>query len=302
MRADLLHVVTVMANPVRWESRLRLYRQFEQHMLESGVHLTTVECALGDRPFELDNPHVNHVKVRHKTLLWNKENLLNLGIAHLPHDWKYVATNDADIMFRRPDWACETVHALQQYAVIQPWSDCYDLGPHGEHVQHHRSFCRQYHHGCLNDRCDYDTAHPGYAWAYTRRALEETGGLIETASLGAGDRHMSFALIGCVDKQIAPGITEGYKRPLFHWQKLALQHINRNIGYLPGTLEHFWHGRKQARKYWERWQILVKHKFDPAIDLKRNTYGVLELAGNKPGLAHALDHYFRERDEDGNIL
>ena len=50
MRAELLHVVTAMFNPMGWDSRIRLYRDFEEHMLASGVRLTTVECVLGDRP------------------------------------------------------------------------------------------------------------------------------------------------------------------------------------------------------------------------------------------------------------
>ena len=32
-------------------------------------------------------------------------------------------------MFRRDDWAMATLHALQHYDVVQPWSDAYDLGP-----------------------------------------------------------------------------------------------------------------------------------------------------------------------------
>ena len=75
MRAELLHVVTAVFNPIGWESRIRLYREFEQHMLASGVRLTTVECVLGDRPHVLnDTSQVNHVAVRANSLLWNKEN------------------------------------------------------------------------------------------------------------------------------------------------------------------------------------------------------------------------------------
>ena len=101
---DPMHVVTAIANPIRWQSRTRLYHQFEEHMLDSGVHLTVVECAYGDRPHELaDNPHITHVPVRARTLLWTKENLLNIGLARLPQDWRHAAWIDADITFRRPD-------------------------------------------------------------------------------------------------------------------------------------------------------------------------------------------------------
>ena len=112
-------------------------------MLDSGVHLTTVECAYGERWFECaGTPGVNHVSVRSRTLVWNKEALINIGMSRLPEGWQYMAWLNTDIFFRKPDWAVATVQALQQYDVVQPWSDCYDLGPKDEHLQVHRSFCR----------------------------------------------------------------------------------------------------------------------------------------------------------------
>ena len=312
MRADLLHVVAVVSNPVRWQSRIKLARGFAEHMLDSGVHITLVECAYGDRPHELaEMPHVQHVPVRAKTMAWNKENLINIGISRLPEGWKYLATIDADVHFRRSDWASETVHALQHYDVIQPWSDCYDLGPAGEHMELHRSLMRLWYERApilQGPKCGPNTGyrfgHPGYAWAWTRAALEWVGGMIETAALGAADHHMGLALIGRVEESIHGGTTEGYKRPLRLWQSRAARHIAKNVSYLPGTIEHHWHGNKHGahgRRYTDRWNILVKHGFDPAVDLKRNTHGVIELAGNKPELAHDMDVYFRARTEDANM-
>lgn len=303
---DTLHVITAVANPIRWQSRTRLYRQFEEHMLNSGVHLTVVECAYGDRPHELgDNPRVAHVPVRARSLLWTKENLLNLGLARLPQDWRYAAWIDADVTFRKPGWASETVHALQQYDVVQPWSDCYDLGPNDGHLQLHRSFCRLAHEGAPiqpTGTDGYAFAHPGYAWAATRRALGLLGGLIETAVLGAADHHMALALLGRVRESVPGTISEGYLRPLLRWEARARQHIGGNIGYVPGTIEHDWHGAKEKRAYVDRWTVLTRNEFDPDIDLLRNTWGVLELAGNKPQLRLDIDRYFRARDEDSNSL
>lgn len=303
MRADLLHVVTAIANPLRWSSCQRLYRDFERHMLDSGVHLTVVECAYGDRPHALTGTAgVRHVGVRAKTMVWTKENLLNLGIARLPDAAKYVAWIDADIRFRRPDWAAEAVHALQFHDVIQPWSDCYDLGPHDEHVQVHRSFCRQWRDGKPVGQPYGVFAHPGYAWAATRQALEWTGGLIETAPLGAADHHMALALVGRVASSIPGTLGAGYRRPLLAWQARADQHVAGNIGSTDGTIEHAWHGAKANRRYIERWDVLARHHFDPETDLRRNTWGVLELAGNKPALRRDIEAYFRQRDEDANSL
>jgi hypothetical protein len=306
MRNDLLHVVTAVANPIRWESRIRLYRDFERHMLDSGVHLTVVECAYGERPFQCaGTPGVNHVGVRAKTLIWTKENLLNLGIARV--DAKYIATIDADIRFRKPGWASETVHALQQYDVVQPWSDCYDLGPDDDHLHAHRSFCRLWADRQPivqgpNAAGSYQFGHPGYAWAYTRQALDWLGGLVETAALGAADHHMALALIGRVAESVPGNLKESYKAPLYRWQQRAMQHIAGNISYVAGSIEHMWHGSKTKRDYVGRWDILARNAFDPTTDLKRNTWGVLELAGNKPDLRRDLDGYFRARDEDSNTL
>jgi len=303
MQAHALHVVTAVANPLRWQSRMRLFRDFERHMLESGVQLTIVECAYGDRPHEIvPAAGVRHLPVRARTMVWTKENLLNIGIASLPADWKYVAWIDADIAFRRPDWAAETVHALQLHPVVQPWSDCYDLGPNGEHMAVHRSFCRIWQDGGAVGTGYGTFAHPGYAWAATRQALDWVGGLVETAALGAADHHMALALVGQVERSLPAGITNGYRRPLLRWQARAQQHIAGNVAALSGTIEHTWHGAKSRRRYIERWDVLTRNAFDPDEDLKRNVWGVLELAGNKPALRRDMEAYFRQRDEDSNAM
>lgn len=306
MNSNLLHVVTPYANPVRWRSRRRLYDRFEAHMLGEGVQLTVVECAYGETPHELrPDPRVRHVRVWAKTHAWTKENLVNLGIASLPRDWRYVAWIDADIAFRKPGWAAETVHALQHFDVIQPWETCYDLGPNDEHLGLHHSFGRQW----IKDPVStgklgvgYTFAHPGYAWAATRAALEWVGGLLDHAILGAADHHMALALVNKAHLSVPGRIHPNYVKPIMLWQERATRHIAGNLGFLPFTIEHAFHGDKTKRRYIDRWSILTRHGFDPETDIKRNTAGVVELAGNKPDLNRDLWRYFRERSEDATTL
>jgi hypothetical protein len=152
MRSDLLHVIGVIANPMRFKRRVELFKRFMHHMLESRVRLAVVECGFGDREWEIPvHPDVMHVRVRANTVNWAKENLINIGISRLPHDWEYVAWVDGDIHFRHAEWASETVHALQQYCIIQPWADCLDLGPHGELIEHHKSFADRWWHRRIHD-------------------------------------------------------------------------------------------------------------------------------------------------------
>lgn len=308
MRADLLDVIAVVSNPIRWESRIRLAKDFIEHMVESGVRLTVVDCAHGDRPHLLGSgTGYRHIPVRARTLAWSKESLVNIGLQRLPDDWKYAAWIDADVVFRKKHWALETVHALQQYHVVQPWSDCYDLGPDGSHLEHHVSFAKLWATGkpikqgpSCGPGTVYKFGHPGYAWCMTRQALEWVGGLIDTAALGAADHHQALALIGRVMDTIPRNLNPAYAAPMLIWQQRAMRHINMNIGYVPGTIEHKFHGTKRNRAYVSRWDILHKHNFNPETDLKRNLHGVMELAGNKPYLTRDIDIYHKSRNEDAN--
>jgi hypothetical protein len=82
------------------------------------------------------------------------------------------------------------------------------------------------------------------------------------------------------------------------WQHRAETYLKRNIGYVPGTILHHWHGKGRDRKYNERWKALVDHKFDPIMDLKRDWQGLYQLNPLKWGLRDAIRQYARDRNED----
>lgn len=296
-----LHVVAVISNPIRYSSRFALYKKFEAHMLASNVNLITVEIGFGDRNFEVTvGDNVRHVQLRSHDEIWHKENMINLGMSILPHDWEYVAWVDADIQFVNMNWAEETVHALQHYMVVQPWAECIDKGPKNEVLQIHKSFCSQHVAGKIASSAEYGYGfpHPGFAWAARREAIEGVGGLIDRAILGAGDHHMAHALIGNGKVSVHGGVHPNYLAEILRWQDRALKSIDRDIGFVPGLILHDWHGKKKNRKYLERWSILIENQYDPLADIKTHWNGLYGLAGNKPKLRDDIRAYFRQRDED----
>jgi len=298
---DKLWVVTVISNPARYRSRYELYKKFERHCKERGVNLLTVEAAFGQRPFEVtspDNPH--HLQLRTDDEIWHKENMINLGVQRLPHDWQYVAWIDADIEFMRDDWAEEIVHQLQHYQVIQLFQNAVDLGPSGEVIKIHDGFVYSYVSGkpLPNSKYNYPHWHPGYAWAARREAFDELGGLMDFAILGSADHHMAWALVGKVTEFAPTFITPGYRRELLTWQERANVHVNKNIGYMPGSIWHHWHGRKKDRRYVERWQILAKHDYDPDQDLMHDWQGLNHLSDAGERMRVDLRRYFHVRNED----
>lgn len=299
-----LHVITVITNPQRFGTRYDLYRGFEKHAKDQGVTLWTVEAAFGDRPHEItshEDPH--HLQFRTRSEIWHKENLINVGIQHLPRDWEYVAWVDADITFARPDWAVETIHQLQHYDIVQMFSRAMDMSPQHEVFAVHKGMGWSYVTGknppaLGSNGYAYGFWHPGFAWAARREAIDHLGGLIDWAILGAADHHMAHALVGRVDRTFPSRAAGEYCKSLMRWQERAEKHLRRNVGYVDGTIMHHWHGKKKDRRYIERWDILLDNHFNPELDLKKDWQGIWQLTDRSIGLRDGIRQYFKQRNED----
>jgi hypothetical protein len=252
---------------------------------------------------EEDNP--NHLQLRFRQDIWLKENMINLGVKHLlPRNWKYMAWLDTDIHFRNPHWALEAIHQLQHYSVIQPWSDCMDLGFSGNVLKHYRSFCYQHRRG-VPKQCHptqpYEYAHTGYAWACRRDFFEAVGGLLDWSILGSADHHMAWGLINKIHHSVHDKMTAKFKELALEWQRKAWRHCHGHVGFVKGSIEHSFHGPKvrkgAGRQYRERWQILIKHAFDPSHDLGYDSQGLIKVM-SKQNLINDCREYMLHRLED----
>jgi hypothetical protein len=307
MQNPTLDVIAVISNPCRYQSRYRLYKQFETEMLQAGVRLTTVEAAFGEREHSVtDATNDRHIQVRTGHEIWLKESLINIGISRLPNDWKYVAWIDADVTFTRPDWVKETVEQLQHFQVVQMFSHAVDMGPQHEVLENHMGFGfghvqrKPVSHGANSP---YTFWHPGFAWAARRSFIERVGGLMDWTLLGAADHMMACAIVG--HPLPLPGNVQkdcpNYLRLAQEWAAHAST-LNQDLGYVPGTLLHHFHGAKHNRKYVERWSVIHANRYDPLSDIKRDWQGLWQLSGNKPQLRDDLRAYFRARDEDSTSV
>jgi len=304
-----LHVITVNFNPLRYQSRNNLFRDFEKHANQDNkdTEFWVAELALGNRPFEVTeacNP--KHLQLRTTHELWHKERLINLAVNRLPPDWEYVAWIDADVTFLNHDWAHETIQQLQHYQIVQLFTHAMDVGPSGEPLEQFEGFAHSYVMGRPLRKMNGGQKkgyyggkyfHPGYGWAYRRSAWNTLGGLLDINIVGGGDHQMAYGLIGRVDETIPVGSSHHYSRAVKTWARNAGL-LRRDIGAVPGTVVHHYHGPKTSRGYHNRWRILTDSKFDPLTDLKNDWQGALALAGNKIQLRDDLRAYFRQRNED----
>ncbi len=179
--ADHSHwFVAVVSNPCRYKTRYALFRKFRDHILKDlSGNLLVVECAFGNRSHQVtgdmswDQHDYKEVQVYNQTQLWQKENLMNIGMQRLPTSAKYITFVDADVHFTNPHIVTEIVHALQIHKVVQPFETCCDLGPKGEVLKVHRSFGWCHAQG-LEYRAPWKSVR-GYEEASARRGLQMFG-------------------------------------------------------------------------------------------------------------------------------
>jgi len=313
---DKLTVVTMISNPVRYRSRYELYRKFALQMEQAGARLITAEVAFGERPFEItERDNLMHLQLRTVEELWHKENVLNLAIQYalqVNPDTKYIAWVDADVLPMRPvkEWLEETVHALQHYQIVQMFDSAFDLDYKNTVIgQPQISFLSQYVRsgykmptkgGFWKDYYSNAHGHPGYAWAANVEALSQIGGLIDFAILGAGDRHMALGVVGAMAQSFETKDVS-YVKKLLEWQERCTRWIKKDVGYVPGSIYHYWHGPKGARGYVSRWKILVDNKYNPDTDIKPDAQGLFQLEtwdDRQQLLRDQIRSYFRQRNED----
>lgn len=138
--------------------------------------------------------------------------------------------------------------------------------------------------------------HPGYAWACSRKAYETMGGLLDVGILGSGDYMMAMSYIHRGSSAVNNNISASYTNAVKGFQNRVK---NLRLGYVPGVIRHYFHGSKINRKYRERNQILLEHKYQPDTMITKNSDGVIIPTDACPQqLLDDIMSYFVERLED----
>lgn len=273
--------------------------------------------------------------------IWLKENAINIGVQHLPNNWQQVCWLDSDVHFLRPNWVGECIHKLQHYAFLQMFSHARDLGPNYEMLPESyphangMGFVSAWQAGHLKTtlspeiladlktigtdikkltddftklQADLEDPYPGkrifpgLAWACTRQAWEDVGGLFDAAIWGGGDWHMSHALIEKTENMMRNDLHRNYKKLVNQWYQRCRTNIRRNVGVMEGSILHHWHGKKVGRGYNTKHEILAKFGFDPLRHLKRDSSGLWALHDDRSTAFVQIRDMMRivakERNED----
>ena len=308
--APNLHVITAYFNPSHYQTRRLNYGIFAHLLKQSGIPLLTVECAFGDDDFDL--PEDNDViKVRSKSILWQKERLLNLALGWLPKSCQYVAWLDCDLVFTNPNWARDTAALLQNTPVVQVFETCNRLPEGYADAISGGEICQSFglitgnNKSVLKTGRFQDHGHTGYGWAARKEILDRCG-FYEHAIAGSADHYMAHAACGdwtspCINRMMMenPKLIGHFQ----DWANLFHQEMKGGqVSSVPGEILHLWHGSLADRQYMLRHCELTKLGFDPYSDIVSMPGRPLEFSerGSRSALIEWFFEYFRGRREDGS--
>jgi hypothetical protein len=295
-----LNVIVVISNPCLYARRYQLFNQFINRMNEDdNVELYVVEMAYKEQKFivtKSNNP--KHLQIRCDIPLWHKENMVNLAVKNLlPKNYKAFAWIDADVEFESNTWSLDTLKLLNGYKdVVQIFSHAVDMDKDETTLNIFNSFGYNYAKNKQYTSKGLDYWHPGFAWAITRKAYEKIGKLYDVGVLGSGDNIMAFALINKSKHYVNAKYSDDYNNSMLEFQEKAK---TLRLGYVPGVIRHYYHGKKKNRNYVERTTILAKYQYSPLKDITYDKNGIIvptECFSSE--FRDDIMNYFWERKED----
>jgi hypothetical protein len=317
-----LVALTSYYNPFRGGRRLRNYHLFRKHL---GVPLVTVEWSQ-EGHFELSAHDADvMIRVEGGDLMWQKERLLNIGLARIRSERLAadVAAIDADIVFDSSDWAPRVSVAL-------------DASPLGQ-CHAHANYLPQLP-DAMQERADLASATPerylpSLAYAVGRgeplfttdpermRDLAVAGiaapvsgnpGMaiaLRLAELpdfefydgnivGNGDTLLVSAYLGQLDAFFGPRqYCPTHRADIVAWAARCLPPLRTpRLAWADNRVLHLWHGSIEDRQYGQRFNILGPRNYDPLRHLDRSREA-LSFADGAGEIKAAVGSYLRSRND-----
>ncbi len=294
--------VTCFFNPAGYRARTENYHIFRENF---PLPLITVELAY-DEPFALQEGDADIlVQLRGGAKLWQKERLLNIGFKHLPGSCTMVVWADADVLIDDPDWPAAIEESLDESPLVHPYTLVRYFTPVGLEESTKMSTIAAWKEGRYPPRWQRglrsEANHPlsnGYVWA-ARRELIDKHGLYDGCIVGGGDTACVCAAAGCPEDVVFFHQMVGNQATRYRqWAREFNKSVQGNIGVLPHSIDHLWHGTAGNRQYVNRHGRLKATGFDPTRDLQPAGNGAWDWASDNEKLHAFLEEYFRSRCED----
>lgn len=314
-----LVALTTYYNPLRGERRRRNYQVFRAHV---GVPLVTVEWSReGD--FELAPGDAEVLlRVSGGDLLWQKERMLNIGLAHIREQRLAddVAMLDADVVFEDADWPQRVRAALDAHPLAQCHSHVTYLArqpvwpaTRAALLQLRAEATAPSQASALASGKPLYADNPALAAVFATLLTPATGHpgmttairvsrmpafrFYENNIVGAGDSVLVAAASGRLDELFGNRpYAKRHEEDIRAWAAHCVGSGALGLGVAHNGILHLWHGEPGHRQYTQRLQILASHDYDPARDVD-GSGPALRCTPAARGLGDAIAAYLVSRND-----
>jgi hypothetical protein len=260
-----------------------------------GIHPYVVEVLLPSQSPLLANA-ARTLTLRARDVLWHKERALNLLIERLPERYDKVVWVDGDVIFPDPDWLGRACQRLQRHTLVQLFDHAVLLDRAGQQAARCGGVADRVRRRIPQAlRLGLRESHPGFGWAAQRSFLAEHG-LFDQSVVGGGDSLLVLAAYGAWDHWHARALPRDLREAWLRWAMPVHTAVKGDVGAVPTTVFHLWHGDEAARQYVTRLELLRHSTFDPVADLAASADGLWEWASPKDALHSGVIAFFRRRD------
>ena len=307
--SEEIWAVTPYFNPCGYRSRRLNYELFRSRL---NLPLLAIEQQSA-QGYELRAEDAEILlQVPAGDVLWQKERLINLGVANLPRSARSIVWIDCDVVISNPCWIECLREALDKVPVVHCYSELVDLDkgclpesaecslrPSGFSVVRTAYKAR----GSLGKQLITTEARrrssPGGAWG-ARREVFARHGLYDAMVLGGADRAFAYACFGLFGDMIRlSSFGDAQARHYLKWAQPLFAEVQGQVGVLKGQIYHLWHGSMDDRGYETRHETLRRIKFDPARDITIGPQGLWEwTAAASEELRRVAANHFENRRED----
>lgn len=297
----MLAVVTNYYNPARREVKRENFRRFREGM--EGLPLFIVEAAHGDQPFELE-PTDNVLQVRFRDLIWQQYRLVNLVIQKLPPQFDKAVWVDADILFTERDWFSKMDRLLDQYKIVQGYSEVEMLEKGRGYGPVQASITKVAMDNAMKPTATTMAGNldlskhlaSGFSWGVRREVIEKWG-VYDYWITGSSDTAFAIGIWGDWKNQfLSQRLNQHMLSHYMAWAAPFHEFVGGSVSYLDTRIKHLWHGERNYRK---RWRCLTD--FDPANDIRVNEDGVFEWCSDKPDMHQCCRRMCLDYDMEFNI-
>jgi hypothetical protein len=301
-RSDMA-VLMVMFNPMSSVRIVQNWLYVWNKMAAAGIPVFGAELV-----FPWQKPALadcfKTLTVRSDSIMFHKEKLLQRLEQDLPATYTKVCPIDCDIVFARPDWYDAVSTALDEHAIVQPYSMCHWMGPDlRTPVMSNPSAVvklpeiRAVFSKGITDRLN---GHPGFAMAM-RRGL---GLQFVWTVVGGGDAVLFRTVSKLPGEFFYNKMRKLMEAPVTEYMDhITGLDLKGDPAFVDGDIWHLWHGPLKGRQYYDRYQKFVEALPEGVQDIRdilvENEDGVWSWREDaKKVLNTMMLRYFSGRDDD----